>query len=195
MLFVPAGSAPPRLAALAHRSAIKDPSHPSGETRPGAGPSADLLGGSLDHYRPIQLRLIQDATSAVSSAPISTSITTSATALPTVHNYDTGCGRRSPNSLLWPLCYLPAPPGGPASWSAGGTPAQSSPGGQSQSIPDSPLGPHPPPRHHILALTARQLPCDWQTHYGITPVLLETLVDPAHYPGICYRAANWTPSA
>ncbi len=73
--------------------------------------------------------------------------------------------------------------------------AQSAPGGQSQSIPDSPLGPHPPPRHHILALTARQLPCDWQTHYGITPVLLETLVDPAHYPGICYRAANWTPSA
>jgi len=45
---------------------------------------------------------------------------------------------------------------------------------------------------HILALAARQLPGDWQTHYGATPVLLETLVDPARYPGICYRAANWT---
>jgi hypothetical protein len=45
---------------------------------------------------------------------------------------------------------------------------------------------------HILAQAARQLPRDWQTHYGVTPVLLETLVDPARYPGICYRAANWT---
>jgi hypothetical protein len=36
------------------------------------------------------------------------------------------------------------------------------------------------------------LPRDWQTHYGITPVLLETLVDPARYSGVCYRAANWT---
>ena len=44
---------------------------------------------------------------------------------------------------------------------------------------------------HILARAARQLPADWQAHYGITPVLLETLVDPARYRGICYRAANW----
>ncbi len=44
---------------------------------------------------------------------------------------------------------------------------------------------------HILARAARQLSGDWQTHYGVTPVLLETLVDPARYPGICYRAANW----
>jgi hypothetical protein len=44
---------------------------------------------------------------------------------------------------------------------------------------------------HILAQAARQLPRDWQAHYGVTPVLLETLVDPARYPGICYRAANW----
>jgi uncharacterized protein DUF4338 len=44
---------------------------------------------------------------------------------------------------------------------------------------------------HILARAARQLPGDWQARYGVAPVLLETLVDPAHYRGTCYRAANW----
>jgi hypothetical protein len=45
---------------------------------------------------------------------------------------------------------------------------------------------------HILARAARQLPADWLTRYGVEPVLLETLVDPTRYRGICYRAANWT---
>jgi len=44
---------------------------------------------------------------------------------------------------------------------------------------------------HILAHAARQLPTDWQARYGVEPMLLETLVDPARYRGICYRAANW----
>ena len=44
---------------------------------------------------------------------------------------------------------------------------------------------------HILACAARQLPADWQAHYGVEPVLLETLVDAARYRGVCYRAANW----
>jgi hypothetical protein len=44
---------------------------------------------------------------------------------------------------------------------------------------------------HILARAAQQLPHDWQARYGIAPVLLETLVDPARYRGTCYRAANW----
>jgi Druantia protein DruA len=44
---------------------------------------------------------------------------------------------------------------------------------------------------HILACVARQLPADWQAHYGVEPVLLETLVDAARYRGTCYRAANW----
>jgi len=44
---------------------------------------------------------------------------------------------------------------------------------------------------HILARAARQLPGDWRAHYGVEPVLLETLVDPARYRGVCYRAANW----
>jgi len=44
---------------------------------------------------------------------------------------------------------------------------------------------------HILSCAARQLPADWLAHYGVRPVLLETLVDAARYRGVCYRAANW----
>jgi hypothetical protein len=44
---------------------------------------------------------------------------------------------------------------------------------------------------HILARVAPQLPRDWQARYGVVPVLMETLVDPARYRGTCYRAANW----
>jgi Domain of unknown function (DUF4338) len=43
----------------------------------------------------------------------------------------------------------------------------------------------------ILALSARQMPRDWQTRYGHRPLLLETLVDAARFRGTCYRAANW----
>jgi uncharacterized protein DUF4338 len=43
----------------------------------------------------------------------------------------------------------------------------------------------------ILALSARQMPRDWESHYGHRPLLLETLVDASRYPGTCYRAANW----
>lgn len=42
-----------------------------------------------------------------------------------------------------------------------------------------------------LARVLRLLPRDWQAQYGITPLLVETLVDPAQYSGACYRAANW----
>jgi hypothetical protein len=44
---------------------------------------------------------------------------------------------------------------------------------------------------HILARCARQLPQDWAQRYGVRPLLLETLVDPARFRGTCYRAANW----
>ena len=44
----------------------------------------------------------------------------------------------------------------------------------------------------ILSRVARQLPADWAARYGTTPVLLETLVDPARFDGASYRAANWT---
>lgn len=43
----------------------------------------------------------------------------------------------------------------------------------------------------ILALSARQMPHDWETRYGHRPVLLETLVDATRFRGTCYRAANW----
>jgi hypothetical protein len=43
----------------------------------------------------------------------------------------------------------------------------------------------------ILALAARQMPRDWESHYGHHPLLLETLVDPSRFRGTCYRAANW----
>ena len=44
---------------------------------------------------------------------------------------------------------------------------------------------------HTLSLALQRLPADWQARYGITPVLVETFVDRAHYRGTCYRAANW----
>ncbi len=43
-----------------------------------------------------------------------------------------------------------------------------------------------------LAKASRILPWDWEAQYGVQPVLLETLVDSARFPGTCYRAANWT---
>jgi hypothetical protein len=43
----------------------------------------------------------------------------------------------------------------------------------------------------ILALSARQMPHDWEARFGYRPVLLETLVDAARFRGTCYRAANW----
>jgi len=43
----------------------------------------------------------------------------------------------------------------------------------------------------ILALSARQMPREWEIRYGCRPLLLETLVDAARFRGTCYRAANW----
>jgi len=42
-----------------------------------------------------------------------------------------------------------------------------------------------------LARALRRLPADWQAQYGVTPLLVETFVDPTQYTGGCYRAANW----
>jgi len=43
----------------------------------------------------------------------------------------------------------------------------------------------------VLGLAARQLPQDWQYHYGFRPLLLETFVEKDRFTGTCYRAANW----
>lgn len=42
-----------------------------------------------------------------------------------------------------------------------------------------------------LSLVAARIRQDWQQRYGYQPVLLETFVEPEHYRGTCYQAANW----
>lgn len=44
---------------------------------------------------------------------------------------------------------------------------------------------------HVLSVSAHQLAGDWESRYLARPLLLETLVDPTHFAGTCYRAANW----
>ena len=44
---------------------------------------------------------------------------------------------------------------------------------------------------HLLGRMVRQLPADWQQHYGHPLVFVETFVDPERFRGTCYRAANW----
>jgi hypothetical protein len=44
---------------------------------------------------------------------------------------------------------------------------------------------------HLISKSVRQLPELWQRQFGVTPLLVETLVDASRYSGGCYRAANW----
>jgi hypothetical protein len=44
---------------------------------------------------------------------------------------------------------------------------------------------------HVLGRVSQRLPVDWETHFGVAPVLLETFVDPTRFDGASYRAANW----
>jgi len=44
---------------------------------------------------------------------------------------------------------------------------------------------------HVLAMTLKRLPDDWEQRYAMRPVLVETFVDPNRFEGTCYRAANW----
>jgi len=44
---------------------------------------------------------------------------------------------------------------------------------------------------HVLGLVSRQIRGHWQVSWGYAPVLMETFVDPLHYRGSCYQAANW----
>ena len=43
----------------------------------------------------------------------------------------------------------------------------------------------------ILSLCQKRLPDDWQDTFGHPLVLLETFVDPRHFRGTVYKAANW----
>jgi hypothetical protein len=54
------------------------------------------------------------------------------------------------------------------------------------------------PEHHhrnlasrVLALCERRLVRDWPERFGYPLLLLETFVDPRHFHGTIYRAANW----
>ncbi len=42
-----------------------------------------------------------------------------------------------------------------------------------------------------LGMAIATLSDEWQRRYNYRPVLVETFVDPTHYEGTCYRAANW----
>jgi len=44
---------------------------------------------------------------------------------------------------------------------------------------------------HALAIVTQQIADDWLQAHAYRPVLIETFVDTARYPGTCYRAANW----
>jgi hypothetical protein len=44
---------------------------------------------------------------------------------------------------------------------------------------------------HVLGQISRQIRVHWQQRWGYAPVLMETFVDPLHYQGSCYQAANW----
>jgi hypothetical protein len=40
-------------------------------------------------------------------------------------------------------------------------------------------------------MAVKTIPDDWQSCYGYSPVLMETLVDQKRFKGTCYKAANW----
>ena len=44
---------------------------------------------------------------------------------------------------------------------------------------------------HLLGQVARRIKDDWQQRWGYSPVLMETFIDPGHFAGSCYKAANW----
>lgn len=44
---------------------------------------------------------------------------------------------------------------------------------------------------HTLGQVMRRVRDDWEERWGYSPVLAETFIDPQHYEGISYKAANW----
>jgi hypothetical protein len=44
---------------------------------------------------------------------------------------------------------------------------------------------------HVLSMVLGRLERDWQQRYHVRPVLVETFVNPIHFGGTCYKAANW----
>ncbi|MCP5095941.1 MAG: DUF4338 domain-containing protein, partial [Chloroflexi bacterium] len=44
---------------------------------------------------------------------------------------------------------------------------------------------------HVLGQVDRRIKDDWHQRWGYSPVLMETFIDPGHFAGSCYKAANW----
>lgn len=44
---------------------------------------------------------------------------------------------------------------------------------------------------HVLGQLGCRVGQDWYERWGYRPVLMETFVDPRHFDGGCYKAANW----
>ena len=173
------------------------PRHPRAKPAAEPSPTPDLLTGSLNEYQPIQLQLIQDAADRRLFREY----------LARYHYL----GYRAPYGAQLRYWVRSARPGLPplaallftsAAWRMAPRDrwiGWSEPLRQ-RNLPlivnhsrflILPWAQVPNLASHILSCAARQLPADWQAHYGVEPVLLETLVDPARYRGVCYRAANW----
>lgn len=43
----------------------------------------------------------------------------------------------------------------------------------------------------VLSISIRQAALDWRTHFGSSPLVAETFVDPSRFAGTSYLAANW----
>lgn len=43
-----------------------------------------------------------------------------------------------------------------------------------------------------LSIASHQVAKDWLAQHGRHPLLMETFVDPQHFAGTCYKAANWS---
>ena len=44
---------------------------------------------------------------------------------------------------------------------------------------------------YILSLSIKAVIQDWSSYYSVSPLILETFVDPTKFSGTCYKAANW----
>ncbi|MEW6125886.1 MAG: Druantia anti-phage system protein DruA [Acidobacteriota bacterium] len=43
----------------------------------------------------------------------------------------------------------------------------------------------------VLSVSTQKIVNDWKDYYSITPLIVETFVQPSLYNGTCYKAANW----
>lgn len=44
---------------------------------------------------------------------------------------------------------------------------------------------------YVLGKCVKQVPDDFESHYGYRPLIIETFIDTEHHEGTCYKASNW----